>query len=115
MSAAPYRRKPGPSDFVKWQQLQQGGLPAPAAIPGPPAPSPKAAPSKLVIEGDAQLWITLQKVTDPKTGWTKTTRAAQIPGGVLINTCSRKKSSEMAAEALVFVAGLKIRDGALIN
>lgn len=113
MSAAPYRRKPGPSDFVKWQQLQQAL--DNAAIPWPPAPSPKAAPSKLVIEGDAQLWITLQKVTDPKTGWTKTTRAAQIPGGVLINTCSRKKSSEMAAEALVFVAGLKIRDGALIN
>jgi hypothetical protein len=77
-----------------------------AVAPKPALPAPRPitkAPAPLKIIGPADLWQTLQKVTDPSTGWTKTTRAMIVPGGVLINTCSRKTGAPIAAEALVMV------------
>ena len=79
-----------------------------AIAPRPTTPTPKPAKQPLKIEGDPALWITLQKVADPNTGWTKTTRAMQTPAGVLINTCSRKTTSDSAAEALFLVPGAKL-------
>lgn len=72
--------------------------------PAPAAPTRKP----LQIEGEAQLWVTLQRVTDPNSGWVKTTRAMETPGGVLVNTCSRKVGSEVAAEALCYVPAAKL-------
>lgn len=69
----------------------------PSLAPTPTAPKPKPP---LEVAGDPHLWQTLQQVKDPASGWTKTTRAMQVPGGVLINTCSRKIGSTVAAEAL---------------
>jgi len=80
----------------------QAVAPKPAAVPA------KAAPKALRIVGNPDLWRTLQKVTDPATGWTKTTRAMTVPGGVLINTCSRKTGAPIAAEALVLVPGCQL-------
>jgi hypothetical protein len=80
----------------------QAVTPKPVAVTIRPAPK---APAALKITGNPDLWQTLQKVTDPATGWTKTTRAMQVPGGVLINTCSRKTGAPIAAEALVMVPG----------
>jgi hypothetical protein len=106
-----YRRKPGPTAYAQWQQQQQAAqAPAPA-----PAPAPKPAAPKIKITGDAELWTTLQQITDTSNGWTKTTRAMTVPGGVLINTCSRKKGSDVAAEALVFVPRVRLRDGKIIE
>lgn len=76
----------------------------------PRQPVPAAAPTKPVTEvtGDAGLWVTLQRVYDPATGWVKTTRAAQTPAGVLINTCSRRRGATSASEALALLPGCRL-------
>jgi hypothetical protein len=81
--------------------------------PTPPA-APKPARSPLQIEGDRLLWVTLQRVTDPESGWTKTTRAMQTPAGVLINTCSRKRGKDLATEALCLVPGTRLAAGKVV-
>lgn len=96
-----YRR----SNYRNDPRIQQGRRQA-APLPPPPAAAPKRMPVK--IDGDAQLWVTLQKVTDPTSGWIKTTRAMQTPVGVLINTCSRKSGTDLVAEALALVPGVKL-------
>jgi hypothetical protein len=74
-------------------------------------PAPVATPEKpkvrvaLKIEGDANAWVTIQHIIDPNTGWTKTTRAMRAAGGLIINTCARKKGMAVCSEALVFVPG----------
>lgn len=73
-----------------------------------PAPAAPKAPKPLKIEGTPDLWITLQKVSDPNSGWVKTTRAMTTPAGVLVNTCSRKTGAPIAAEALVLVPGTRL-------
>lgn len=70
-------------------------------MPPPPPPPPA---SKIEISGDRNLWQTLQTVRDNATGATKTTRAMHVPGGVVINTCTRGTSG--VCEALVFVPGV---------
>lgn len=92
----PSAQSPRRSNYARYSQPMQAVAPKPAAV------RPKA-PAPLKIIGPADLWQTLQKVTDPTTGWTKTTRAMIVPGGVLINTCSRKTGAPIAAEALVMV------------
>lgn len=94
--------QPRRSNYARYAQPMQ-----PVARPAAPAPTPKATAPKpaLKIEGDSQLWCTLQKVTDPTTGWIKTTRAMETPAGVLINTCSRRTGHPVAAEALMLVPG----------
>lgn len=64
------------------------------------------------IQGEPNLWITLQRVTADD-GWTKTTRAMPTPAGVLINTCSRKQNPPLVAEALQLIPGTKL-DGRTI-
>lgn len=126
MSAPTYRRTAGPSKYAQWQQQNQAAQRptladdaaaiATAAKGRPTAPAPATAPApKLKITGDAKLWTTLQQITDTTNGWTKTTRAMQVPGGVLVNTCSRKKGSDQAAEALCFVPGVRIFNGEISN
>jgi hypothetical protein len=107
MSAPTYRRPAGPSKYAQWQQQNQAAQ--------APAPAAKPAATKIKITGDATLWTTLQQITDTSNGWTKTTRAMQVPGGVLVNTCSRKKGSDVAAEALCFVPRARVRDGLIIE
>lgn len=82
----------------------QRRTPAPRHYEEPATPVKKA----LQYKGDAELWVTLQQVTDPNSGWVKTTRAMETPGGVLVNTCSRKVGSEVAAEALCYVPAAKL-------
>lgn len=73
--------------------------------PAPKAPTePKA---KAVTLGNPELWTPLQIVKDPNTGWTKTTRAMNAPGGVLVNTCTRGPG--FATEALVFVPHVQVQ------
>jgi hypothetical protein len=94
---------------------KRGGRTAgPMARPVAPMPTAKAAKLPLKIEGDAALWTTLQRVTDPATGWVKTTRAMPTPAGVLINTCSRRHGSTVAAEALVLVPGTRLQGARVV-
>jgi hypothetical protein len=67
------------------------------------------AKNKPEVKGDAHLWVTLQAVKDAATGATKTTRAMEVPGGLVLNTCTRGAS--YAAEALVFVPGATLMKG----
>lgn len=77
----------------------------PANAPtAPKAPVPKKA--GVSVTGAPDLWTSLQTVRDPATGASKTTRAMDVPGGVVINTCTRGGS--FAAEALVFVPGVAV-------
>lgn len=96
--------------MTAWRKPQhRAGLAAQGRQSSPVAPSP--APKKPVrIEGDAHLWVTLQKITDPQSGWVKTTRAMQTPAGVLINTCSRKQGTALVAEALALVPGVTLKN-----
>jgi len=68
----------------------------------PPIEPPKAR-EPVKIKGDPNAWVTIQYVEDPESGWTKTTRAMRAAGGLVINTCSRKKGMAVCTEALVFV------------
>jgi len=82
---------------------------APAAVPPPPKPV------KAKVTGQADLWQTLQTITDPKTGASKTTRGMRVPGGIVINTTTR--AGTYAAEALVHIPGadiIKTNEGARI-
>ena len=99
-SLQPPRRQ---SNYSRYAQPMQATAPKPVVK----VASPKA-PAALKITGNPNLWQTLQKVTDPTTGWTKTTRAMSVPGGVLVNTCSRKTGAPIAAEALVMVPGCQL-------
>lgn len=99
----PPAQSPRRTNYGRYAQPMQPTV-KPAAAP---AAQPKT-PKPLKIEGDANLWITLQKVSDPNSGWIKTTRAMTTPAGVLINTCSRKTGAPIAAEALVLVPGTRL-------
>ena len=96
---------PRRSNYARYAAPMQA---AAKAAPHPATPTPSATKSPrqtMKIEGDAALWQTLQKITDPNTGWIKTTRAMETPAGVLINTCSRRTGHPVAAEALMLVPG----------
>lgn len=71
-------------------------LPIAPALPG----------AKPVVKGNAKLWTSLQTATQGDT--TKTTRARQIAGGVVLNTCTRGPAG--IAEALVFIPGATLAD-----
>jgi hypothetical protein len=61
------------------------------------------------IQGDKDFWVLIQKAFDPASKWTKTTRAANVPGGVVINTCSRRRGGgDAVAEAIVLVPGCRV-------
>lgn len=63
-----------------------------------------AAAAKATVTGNPRLWVTLQTITDPATGAKKTTRVMEVPGGALVNTCTR--SAHAMCEALAFVPGV---------
>ena len=67
------------------------------------------AKSTIKVSGDPNLWVSLQVIQDPASGWTKTTRAMNVPGGVLVNTCTRGQNA--VAEALVAMPGLRVVRG----
>jgi hypothetical protein len=71
----------------------------------PPPPKPEPKPIQTI--GNPELWASLQTVKDPNTNCTKTTRAMIVPGGVLVNTCTRGPG--FATEALVFVPHATVR------
>ena len=79
----------------------------------PGAQRPKATPTipakpatRPVSKGNPKLWTPLQTVSDGQT--TKTTRARQIPAGLILNTCTRGPAG--IAEALVFIPGATLAD-----
>lgn len=77
------------------------------------APAAQKKPAAAIIQGPKDLWQNLQIVAVPG-GPTKTTRAMKVPGGVLINTCTRGVT--YAAEALVFVPGADLMsDGPMVR
>ena len=92
---------PRRSNYARYAAPMQPTSPKPAPAPAKTPP----ARAQMKVEGDAALWQTLQKITDPNTGWIKTTRAMETPAGVLINTCSRRTGHPVAAEALMLVPG----------
>ncbi|WP_404422962.1 hypothetical protein [Nibricoccus sp. IMCC34717] len=97
-SSAPSQALPFASSKPYQSPLQPG---ARAAVP--------ATHGKVVVSGDPDFWLLVQKGFDPASKWTKTTRAANVPGGILVNTCSRKRGGgEAVAEAIVFVPGCRV-------
>lgn len=88
-----YRRSYSPRGF------------APRAASAPPAAEKPKVRQPLKITGDANAWVTIQHIEDPNTDWTKTTRAMSAAGGLILNTCTRKKGMAVCSEALVFVPG----------
>ena len=72
-----------------------------------------------MVTGDPKLWMLLQRVNHPATGIIKTTQGLEVPGGVLVNTCTR--GAGFAAEALVFIPGARVmrdaakKTGTLVN
>jgi hypothetical protein len=113
MSAAPFyaRKKSAGAYTGRAQQWRsQASRQAPSnTISTPATTSAPATKKPNKVEGDPALWITLQRVTDEVSGWTKTTRAMQTPAGVLINTCSRKRGADaLVAEALALLPGTKL-------
>ena len=98
------------------EDLRRHGLdqrPAPAAptAPAKPAAPATTAAAKLkqpVTTINPRLWRTIELVTDRATGTRKSTRILGMPGGVLVNTCTR--SSAGMSEALVFVPGATLAD-----
>lgn len=97
-------RKPFRRNFTRADQGRQESARWQPKAPAPVAPPPTEK-QKPIVEGNPKLWVTLQRVTDPSSGWVKTTRAMKAPGGVLINTCSRKQGSAIVAEALCLIPG----------
>ena len=84
-TAQPLRRQ---TNYSRYSQPMQATAPKPIVK----VPSPKA-PAALKITGDPDLWQTLQRVTDPTTGWTKTTRAMSVPD--VRRSALRAPSSEL--------------------
>jgi hypothetical protein len=78
----------------------------PTATFPPAKPAVPAARSGSKVTGNAKLWTSLQTATSGET--TKTTRARQIAGGVILNTCTRGPAG--IAEALVFIPGATLAD-----
>lgn len=77
--------------------------------PPPPAQPKPAAKPQIEVKGPTDLWLTLQYACDHRTHTTKTTRAMSVPGGVLVNTCTR--AAGFACEASVFVPGAQLVAG----
>ena len=106
MSAAPYPRRRYPQGAGGGRRagsqiidadLAAHGLPAAPAKPAKPAAP--SAPASI----NPRLWRTVELVTDRATGTRKSTRILGVPGGVLVNTCTRGAAG--MSEALVFVPG----------
>jgi hypothetical protein len=72
-----------------------------------PAPPPVERRKPIKIEGTPGLWIILQRVTDPNTGWVKTTSAMQTPTGVIINS-SLRNGTTTATDSMMKETGCKI-------
>jgi hypothetical protein len=73
-----------------------------------PPTAEKKPREPLKITGDVNAWVIIQHIDDPNTGWTKTTRAMPAAGGLILNTCARKKGMAVCSEALVFVPGAQL-------
>lgn len=74
----------------------------------PLAPKPKAPAAAVVVTGDTKFWSAAQTVRDTRDGSTKTTRFRAVPGGVVLNTCTRGPAG--MCEALVFIPGATADD-----
>ena len=108
MSAAPaYPRRrytPGPRKpaAITDADLRNHGLPT-ATAPQVKPKAPAAAPSL-----NPRLWRVIERVEDRANGTRKSTRILGLPGGVLVNTCTRGAAG--MSEALVFVPGATAAD-----
>lgn len=108
MSAASFRRRyngPRKSAPITDADLANHGIPPGGAKPQIPPAKPKAP---AVAALNPRLWRMVELVTDRQTGTRKSTRILGVPGGVLVNTCTR--GSAGMSEALVFVPGATLAD-----
>jgi hypothetical protein len=61
----------------------------------------------LVIFGDNNLWTLLSKASSNSGGWMKSTKAMQVPNGVIIQVTTQQ--GDNVAEALQYVPGVVVR------
>lgn len=80
--------------------------PSAPTVPVTTTPPPKKRGAE--ITGAKSLWKTIQTIRDTATGTTKTTRVQGLPGGTLLNTCTRGPAG--MCEALVFIPGVTPAD-----
>jgi hypothetical protein len=64
----------------------------------------------LVLYGDNNLWTLLSKASSQSGRWMKSTKAMQLPAGVMIQVTTQQ--GDHVAEALQYVPGLVIRKSA---
>lgn len=66
---------------------------------------------KIVGNGDA--WKVITKASSDAEGWMKSTKAMNVPNGVVIQVTTQQRSSSgyALAEALTFVPSVKVVDG----
>lgn len=66
----------------------------------------KAKVSDVEVFGDPGAWKLLGKASSKAQGWMKSTKAMEVPGGVVIQASTQHGSN--VAEALTFVPGVKL-------
>lgn len=68
----------------------------------------KTKVSDIVVVGDGNLFKVLSKASSKSQGWMKSTKAMEVPSGVVVQVTTQQGSN--VAEALTYVPGVKIVD-----
>lgn len=68
----------------------------------------KTKVSDVQVVGDPGAWKLLGKASSKSQGWMKSTKAMEVPGGVLVQVSTQQ--GEHVAEALAFVPGVRITE-----
>jgi hypothetical protein len=66
----------------------------------------KANGSDIQLHGDPGAWVCVCKASSKEQGWMKSTKAMQLPQGVLVQVSTQQ--GKEVAEALTFVPGGKL-------
>lgn len=64
--------------------------------------------SDVEIFGDPDTWRLLCKAGSQSQGWFKSTKAMEVPGGIVVQTCTQQ--GVQVSEALVFIPGVELTD-----
>ena len=65
------------------------------------------------VFGNGDMFQLLCKASSAKEGWMKSTKAMEMPGGVVVQVTTQQKNpdgSYAVAEALTFVPGVRVED-----
>jgi hypothetical protein len=66
----------------------------------------KAKVSDVEVTGNTDVWRLLCKASSKAQGWMKSTKAMEVPGGVVVQVSTQQGSN--VAEALVYIPGASL-------